>query len=130
MRWRRRPETFRIVMEPSQSGLSLPHIVVTSRVDVQRGVAHAAMWRKTRHPYIMRGYDYCGLQASGDAHRPQPAYHSLPAQDTSDVGLYDAAPGSLLSLVERRQLFLHALALHLELGEGCLQRTSRLQHGP
>jgi len=68
--------------------------------------------------------------ASGDAHRPQPAYHSLPAQDTSDVGLDDAAPGSLLPLVERRQLFLHALALHLELGEGCLQRSPRLQHGP
>src|SRR5215470_19063200 len=80
--------------------------------------------------YIMRGYDYCGLQASGDAHRPQPASHSLPSQYTSDVGLDDAAPGSLLSLVERRQLFLHALALHLALGEGCLQRTSRLQHGP
>src|SRR4029434_2323726 len=62
MIWRRRPETFRIVMEPSQSGLSLPHIVATSRVDVQRGVAHAAMWRKTRHPCTMRGYDYGGLQ--------------------------------------------------------------------
>src|SRR5262244_3071776 len=62
MMWRRRPETFRIVMESSQSGLSLPHIVATSRVDVQRGVAHAAMWRKTRPPCTMRGYDYCGLQ--------------------------------------------------------------------
>src|SRR5215471_874140 len=68
--------------------------------------------------------------ASGDAHRPQPAYHSLPSQYTSDVGLDDAAPGSLLPLVECRQLLLHALALHLELGEGCLQRSPRLQHGP
>ena len=68
--------------------------------------------------------------ASGDSHRPQPAYHSLPSQDTSDVGLDDAAPGSLLPLVERCEMFLHALALHLELGEGCLQRSPRLQHGP
>jgi len=49
-------------MKSSQSGLSLPHIVATSRVDVQRGVAHAAMWRKTRYPCTMQGYDYCGLQ--------------------------------------------------------------------
>src|SRR2546422_4759383 len=70
MMWRRWPETFRIVMESSQSGLSLPHIVATSRVDVQRGVAHAAMWRKTRHPCTMRGYDYCGLQAARPIGKP------------------------------------------------------------
>jgi hypothetical protein len=61
--WRRQPETLRIVMEPSQSGLSLTHIVATLRADVQRSVVHAAMWRKTRHPCTVREYNYCGLQS-------------------------------------------------------------------
>src|SRR4030095_15693771 len=90
MIWRRRPETFRIVMEPSQSGLSLPHIVATSRVDVQRGVAHAAMWRQTRHPCTMRGYDYCGLQ--GETRREDDARDGRPGWGAPHAGGLCDAP--------------------------------------
>src|SRR5437870_12587327 len=97
MMWRRWPETFRIVMESSQSGLSLPHIVATSRVDVQRGVAHAAMWRKTRHPCTMRGYDYCGLQASA-AHTARGRHdHAAHRRETMRYTLFGQHTGLRVS---------------------------------
>jgi hypothetical protein len=50
-RWRNELETLRIMMGASESSCFFSHIVTTSRVNVQCGVSHEALWTKARKSF-------------------------------------------------------------------------------